>query len=237
MKKLLILALALLTAAACSPSKIASKSEPKWSTETDSARRRDISQPVVKSTSLWRSNAELTSVYNDHRARHVGDLVTVIVSETSEASREASTNLGRDSSVSAGISTMLGAPSHLGAPDLWGNGFNFSPNVAASTGNSFKGGGSSKRKESLKSMVAARVMEILPDGNFLVEGRRQVDVNDEVQFLYVKGIARPVDISPYNTISSSALADAEILYDGSGAITSDLKPGWGYRILSAIWPF
>ena len=221
---------------ACAQSKYTSKFQ-RPEEPTAASREKDIPEPGVKNTSLWNRNAELTRAYDDHRARRVGDLVTVIVSETSQATREASTNLAHDTGVDAGVTGFLGAPTHMGMPGLWGKGKDFSPSVGAKTSNSFKGSGSTSRKESLTTIVAARVMEVLPDGNFVVEGRREVNVNDESQFLYVHGIARPVDISPNNTISSSSLADAEILYDGTGAISSSQKPGWMYRVLSAVWPF
>jgi flagellar L-ring protein precursor FlgH len=197
----------------------------------------DRVEPAQSPTSLWNSNAALTKAYDDHRARRIGDLVTVVVSESSEASRSASTDLSRDTEMGLGIDAMLGAPDHLGLPGLFKGGNDFSPTVSASTGNSFSGGGSTSRKESLKTNVAARVMEILPDGNMVVEGRRQVEVNDDIQYIYVRGMARPVDISPNNTISSSALADAEIVYNGTGAISNEQKPGWAYRLFSAVWPF
>lgn len=236
MKRMLIIMLAATVLAGCSGSRIASRMPPHPESYKD-VRAADRTEPGLKSTSLWRPNAELTRAYDDHRARRVGDLVTVIVSETSEASKEASTSLGRNSSVDVGVDAALGLPTHLGLADIYSNGGDFSPSVKAGGTNSFKGTGSTKRKESLKTTVACRVMEILPDGNLLVEGRRQVEVNDEVQFIYVRGIARSVDISPNNAISSYALADAEILYDGTGAITSEQKPGWMYRVLSAVWPF
>lgn len=213
------------------------RSEPPWPAATPTARAMDQVEPTKSSTSLWHSGAELTKAYDDHRARRIGDLVTVVVVESSEASREASTDLGRDTEVDFGIDTMLGAPDHLGLPDLYKGGNDFSPHVAASTSNSFSGGGSTKRKETLRTNVAARVIEILHDGNMIVEGRRQVEVNNDIQYIYVRGMARPVDISPNNTISSSSLADAEIVYNGTGAIANEQKPGWGYRFFSAIWPF
>lgn len=236
MKRIFAIALAGLLLAGCSGSRIASRMPPAPESYK-SSRGADAIEPGLKPTSLWRPNAELTRAYDDHRARRIGDLVTVIVSETSEASKQASTSLGRDSSVDVGVDAAFGLPTHLGLADIYSNGGDFSPSVKAGGSNSFKGTGTTSRKESLKTTVACRVMDILPDGNLLVEGRRQVEVNDEVQFLYVRGIARPVDISPNNAISSFALADAEILYDGTGAITSEQKPGWMYRVLSAIWPF
>jgi flagellar L-ring protein precursor FlgH len=190
----------------------------------------------VQSTSLWADGSPLTGAYNDNRARRVGDLVTVLVIEQSEASREASTGLTRDSSVDAGVSAVLGAPLSLGLNHLYGSS-GFQPAVKGSASNSFKGQGTTKRKDLLRSSVAARVVNVLDDGNLVVEGRRQVTVNEENQYLFVRGIARPSDISPDNTITSVALADAQILYGGKGDLADQQKPGWLARAVASVWPF
>lgn len=210
--------------------------EPPWPPATPVARPAEETRRPHQSTSLWVDSSPLTQVLQDQRARQVGDLVTVLVIESSEASREASTGVSRDTGVSAGVSSFLGMPSHYGLPDLYKSG-GFSPEVSASTSNSFQGSGTTKRKDLLRTQVAARVVQVLDDGNLVVEGRRQVKVNEETQYLYVRGIARPTDITPDNTIPSPALADAQILYGGSGLLASQQRPGWMYRILDAVWPF
>lgn len=202
--------------------------EPPWPAPTPVARVPGPDTAPYQPTSLWVDGGPLTAVYQDHRARRVGDLVTVIVIESSEASREASTDLSRDASVNASVDNFLGV-------DLTRRGFD--PKVAASTANSFKGAGSTRRKDVLRSRVSARVVHILEDGNLVVEGRRQVKVNDETQYLFVRGIARLEDITPDNTVTSVALADAQILYGGSGSVSAQQRPGWMYRFLDAVWPF
>ncbi|MHB8766475.1 MAG: flagellar basal body L-ring protein FlgH [Deferrisomatales bacterium] len=210
--------------------------QPPWPPAAPIASRPEADARPYQPTSLWADGAALTRVYDDRRARRVGDLVTVVVVESSEASREASTGVSRDTSVSAGVDALLGAPDHLGLPNLYKSGA-FEPRVGASTANSFQGAGNTKRKDLLRTRVAARVVEVLADGNLMVEGRRQVKVNEETQYLFVRGMARPVDISPDNTVSSVALADAQILYGGSGLVSSQQSPGWMYRVLDAVWPF
>lgn len=210
--------------------------DPPWPAPTPLAPRTGPAPQAYQATSLWADGAGLTRVYSDRRARDVGDLVTVLVVESSEASREASTGMARDSSVSAGVNAMLGAPTHFGLDKLYGS-TGLEPKIEASTGNSFSGSGSTKRKDVLRTRVAARVVNVLEDGNLVLEGRRQVDVNEETQHLFVRGIARPTDITPDNTITSVALADAQILYGGTGVISSQQSPGWLYRIVDAVWPF
>lgn len=210
--------------------------EPPWPAPTPIARAPEGPRTPVQSTSLWSDSSPLTGVFDDHRARRLGDLVTVLVVESSQASREATTDMGRTSAVSADVGAFLGSPTDLGLSHLYGK-TGFQPTVKADTANSFKGAGATTRKDQLNARVAARVVNILEDGNLVLEGRRQVKVNEETQYLFVRGIARASDISPDNTVSSVALADAQILYGGNGLVASQQKPGWLYRLVEAVWPF
>ncbi|GAB4246637.1 MULTISPECIES: flagellar basal body L-ring protein FlgH [Deferrisoma] len=227
------LAVALLALGACSRPHL---QEPPWPAPTPLNRPAPAARGPQQPTSLWSEDAALTRLYRDHRAFAVGDLVTVIVVETAEASREASTDVSRQTDVSAGVSSFLGMPQHYGLPDLYKSG-GFRPSVGASTENSFQGSGATKQKDVLRMRVTARVVDVLEDGNLVIEGRRQVEVNRDTQYLFVRGIVRPKDISADNTVSSIALADAQILYGGDGLIASQQKPGWMYRVLDAVWPF
>jgi flagellar L-ring protein precursor FlgH len=204
------------------------REEPPWPAPTPIAPAARVPERPVQTTSLWVDASRLTLAYEDRRARQVGDLVTVIVTESSEASREATTDISRDSSVSAEISNLAGINLNRGG---------FEPKLGASTGNSFKGSGSTTRKDVLRTRVAARVVQVLEDGNLILEGRRQVQVNEETQYLFVRGIARPTDISPDNTVTSTDLADAQVLYGGRGLVSSQQRPGWLYRVAEAVWPF
>ena len=85
--------------------------------------------------------------------------------------------------------------------------------------------------------MSARVMNILENGNFIIEGRRQVTVNTEDQYLILTGIIRPDDIATDNTILSQYLADAKIVYTGKGVVDDKMRPGWLTRIVDWVWPF
>ncbi len=204
------------------------REEPPWPAPTPLAPSARAPDRPVQATSLWVDASRLTLAYEDRRARQVGDLVTVIVTESSEASREATTDVSRDTSVSAEISNLAGINLNRGGLE---------PKLGASTGTGFKGSGSTTRKDVLRTRVAARVVQVLDDGNLILEGRRQVRVNEETQYLFVRGIARATDISPDNTVASTDLADAQVLYGGHGLVASQQRPGWMYRVVDAVWPF
>jgi flagellar L-ring protein precursor FlgH len=233
MKRILVLSIVFLASSGCATRRI---EEPPWPIATPLTRPAETVGAARQSTSLWSDGASLTAIYDDRRARRVGDLVTVLVVEASEASREASTGVSRDASVDANVGAFLGSPLDFGLPHLYGS-TGFQPTVKAETSNSFKGQGTTKRKDVLRTRVAARVVNILEDGNLVIEGRRQVRVNEENQYLFVHGIARPIDISPTNTIASTDLAEAQVLYGGTGLLAAQQKPGWLYRVMDAVWPF
>jgi flagellar L-ring protein precursor FlgH len=107
----------------------------------------------------------------------------------------------------------------------------------ASYDSKFTGSGSTSRKENLTASLSAKVMEVLPNGNFLIEGRRNVKVNSEDQIIKVEGTVRPRDIAADNSVNSSLIADARITYTGNGVVSDQQSPGWLMNIFNKIWPF
>ena len=107
----------------------------------------------------------------------------------------------------------------------------------ASLVNSFDGSGSTDRVETMTAFMTARVMNVTTNGNLYIEGRRQIRVNNETQFIILSGLIRPTDISPNNTVLSSYIADAKIEYLGSGSVSDKQRPGWLGRIVDVVWPF
>jgi flagellar L-ring protein precursor FlgH len=107
----------------------------------------------------------------------------------------------------------------------------------ASIQNNFTGSGETTRDESMTASITARVVEVTANGNLYIQGMREIKVNNEVQFMTLSGLIRPVDISPDNTILSSYVADAKISYSGRGAVSDKQRPGWLTRVIDFIWPF
>jgi len=182
--------------------------------------------------SIWQSAS--VSLTEDLKARRRGDTVTIVISETASASKEAKTGTSRDSSVSAGIPNLVG---------LENNGFiknNFADLaklISASTNSTFKGAGSTSRQENLNATITARVVDVLPSGNLMIEGRRNIRVNEEDQIIVLEGTVRSRDIAPDNTVNSIYIADARISYSGRGIISDRQSPGWLMNIFDKIWPF
>ena len=188
----------------------------------------------VSEGSLWREHAPMGMLFGDHKARTVGDLVTVSIVEVASASKEASTQANRASSVSAGIDAVLGFE---GAVQAANPRLNPAKLVAGSLANNFDGSGRTVRSGTVTATVTAVVTAVLPNGSLVVEGSREITVNNERELIVVSGVVRPKDISPSNMVFSTALGNAKIAYYGSGIISEKQQPGWLARILDVLWPF
>lgn len=199
--------------------------------------------------SLWTPYNSRSFLFGDNKARTINDIVTVQISESSDASRNATTKLSRKSGMSSGISKFFGSPDlTFGLDNLWGKNTKaktaderveqpFQPELDATTENSFNGDGSTVRKDKFIATISAKVCEVYPNGNMLIKGNREVSINNEKQYIQLTGIIRPEDISFDNIVVSTAIADAKISISGKGVISDKQSPGFGHRAFDWIWPF
>ena len=190
--------------------------------------------------SLWAENRAV-SYYEDLRARRVGDSVTVDIVENTSSSMDANTKASRTSSIDAGISQMAG---YMRALEEANRRLNKDKDgelnnilFKASMENKFDGKGTSDRKGQVTASIGAVVTEVLPNGNLMIFGRREMKVNNEMQTIMVSGIVRPEDIDTSNRVKSTYIANARIEYTGKGVLADKQRPGWGTRILDHVWPF
>ena len=208
-------------------------------TQTSTVRTPLIEEQLVKpvpdysSGSLWQASS--SGIVDDFKARKKGDVLTIVISESASASKEAKTDTTRDTSINAGIPNFMGLQgAGVIANNLGGDMKNL---INANAASSYAGSGSTSRKESLSATLTAKIMDVLPNGNFLIEGRRNVKVNDEDQEIVLEGVVRPKDVSADNTVNSMFIADARITYTGKGIISDRQSPGWLMNIIDKVWPF
>lgn len=185
--------------------------------------------------SLWQENGHLCELFMNPKARRIGDIVTISIVESSSASNAADTNTSRSSSISASLNTLLGLENSGSFPT--GSGFDPFGSITGSTSNTFKGAGTTNRSGELAASITARVTAVLPNGNLKIFGKREITINNEQQYIALSGIIRSRDISPDNVILSTYISDAKIIYTGTGVIDDRQNPGWGARVLDAVWPF
>ena len=182
--------------------------------------------------SLW---VESTSVnpYSDVKASRVGDIVTISVVESAQASKNASTSAGRDSSLEAswtGVFETLAKNFTINGAAL--------PNYnAINFNNGFQGQGQTSRASSMTAFLTARVVHVFPNNQMVIRGAREVRTNNETQYIFVQGVIRPEDISSNNIILSTYIADARIELTGYGTVSDVQHPGWMTRVLNWVWPF
>jgi flagellar L-ring protein FlgH len=188
--------------------------------------------PLPEEGSLWSARTSVNP-YSDVKARLVGYIVTISVVESAQASKNATTKTARDSGLEAswsGIFETLAKNAVVGGAAIPStNKVNF--------GNSFDGQGATTRTSSMTAYLTARVIHVLPNGQMVIRGAREVQVNNETQYIFVQGVIRPEDVSSNNIILSTYIADARIELTGYGAVSDKQRPGWGTRILDFVWPF
>ena len=186
---------------------------------------------------IWPGDTSKNLLFEDTKAREVGDIVTVLLNETATSTATASTDTSKSSSIDLQANSVLGLPSNMGVQNFLGMGTGFNPAAKGSTTRANKGTGTVSREGSLTGTLAATITAINENGNFEISGERSVTVNNEEQLMVLTGIIRPSDINYDNTINSSLIANAAILYSGEGVVADEQRVGWLMRALSYVWPF
>ncbi|MBB4124786.1 flagellar L-ring protein precursor FlgH [Xanthomonas translucens] len=170
------------------------------------------------------------SLYSDRRARDVGDLLTITLVESTNASSTANTSITKKDAVTMATPTLLGAP-------LTVNGVNVLNN-STSGDRSFAGKGNTAQSNTMQGSITVTVMQRLPNGNLVIQGQKNLRLNQGDELVQVQGIVRAADIGSDNTVPSSKVADARIAYGGRGAVAQSNAMGWLSRFFnSRISPY
>lgn len=188
--------------------------------------------PKTQANSLWRTGAR--AFFNDQRASDIGDIVTVKINITDQASVDNTTTRSRSSAEGLSMPNMLGLESKV-ANVLPGVDTSSAVDIGSTTSTS--GAGSVDRSETINMTVAALVSKVLPNGNLVIQGRQEVRVNFEVRELLITGIIRPEDISSGNTVLHTQIAEARISYGGRGQLTQLQQARWGQQLYEILFPF
>ena len=181
--------------------------------------------------SLWRGD-RTASLFTDARANRLGDLVTVLVDESSSTDRKAETNTKKESNNNLNLANFFGNTHFLAGRSGNKGRFEFSGENEQKMSS-----GNITRQDTVVAKIPARVVKILENGLLVVEGRRAVVVNDETQTLAFSGVVRPDDIGPENTVRSTQVADAEITIVGKGVLAEKQRPGILQRIFDIFQIF
>ena len=190
--------------------------------------------PTASAGSLWtKKGADESALVSDLRAQKIGDILTVVVQETASAQSSRRTKTDTTASTKASIDKFLYSPD--GSDFLTKNGVMPSLDLGGST--NYSGGGQITNSQSVAGRAAVTVIDLLPNGNLVIEGSRLVSFSGEKQYAVLRGVIRPQDIQNGNTISSTSIADARVEFISQGAITVSEKKGWWTRFYDTINPF
>jgi len=208
--------------------------------------------PGANPGSLYSQAAYPNYLYEDTRARRIGDIVMVNIIEKADAKSKSKTSSNKDNNMNMGVTNLfnnktvdpmpLSGPLQAVGVDVGGflgmkGRVGSTPLVAARSNNQFTADGETSRESHITATIGCRVVNILPGGVMQVEGARQARINDDTQIVVVRGLVRPVDIGPDNSIQSTAMAECQIDLFGTGVLADRQKPGWLSRVLDNIWPF
>ena len=192
-----------------------------------------IGTASARADSLWAPQFR-TSLIGDKKAHAIGDIVTVVVQEANSATKDSSTSSSKNSSSDSSINSFFYSP---GASSLLTRGSNSFPALKFSSKNDFQGGGQINNSETINIRFGVVVVDVLPNKNLVVEGMRRSTVAGDSRTVILRGVVRPYDVSPANTVLSFNLADVSITFKDSGSISASQRKGWFGRFWDVLTPF
>lgn len=189
----------------------------------------NLRPPVQNTGAIYQSGYDIR-LFEDHTAKRVGDILTVTLEESTRAKKDADLDTAKDNSISVTAPNIAGIdPSILFGRDL-------SAKLASS--HEFDGKGAANQSNSLTGNITVTVVEVFPNGNMRIRGEKRVTLNDGSEYIRLSGIVRAIDIDVSNTIPSTKVADATIMYTGDGAVADASRLGWFAKFFfSPMFPF
>jgi flagellar L-ring protein precursor FlgH len=187
-------------------------------------------QPVAlpaANGAIFQAGVNDRALFEDRRARRIGDTLTIAISERTAASRKSNTNSARASNNQFGVTSLAGLP---------GKSF-LNSNLNATSDFSFDGSGESASNNDFNGVITVTVIEVLANGNLQISGEKQLGINQGAEFIRFSGIVNPLHLTSSNTVSSTLVADARIEYRANGALDSAQVMGWLSRFFLNFLPF
>jgi flagellar L-ring protein precursor FlgH len=184
--------------------------------------------------SIYQAGFE-SNLYGDRKAFRVGDIITITLNERTQASKNASSQIQKDSSTDLSLTSLFGGGVSTKNPLTNGN---LSLGAEYSGSRETDGSGEAGQSNSLTGSITVTVAEVLPNGILVVRGEKWMTLNTGDELIRIAGMVRSDDVATDNTVSSTRIADARITYSGTGAFANASQPGWLDRFfLSPLWPF
>ncbi len=154
------------------------------------------------------------SLFSDQKANRIGDAITIVVLESSQASNNAETSTGKKSDLGFNATGSVGSSTIPSA------------DIGIGSNNDFTGSGSTKTTGMVQTKISATIDSVLANGNLVIKGSRRISINGEEQTVFIKGVVRSSDIQADNSVYSYNISEAEIVFEGNGMIDNAQHPGW-----------
>ena len=182
-----------------------------------------------------------TNLYDDRKAYRVGDIITITLSERTQASKKAGSSMSKDSSAKLGLTSLFGGGVSIDNPSTSLNPLkaeDLSLDVGYSGTRDTDGESDANQSNSLTGSITVTVAEVLPHGILAVRGAKWMTLNTGDELVRIAGLVRADDIATDNTVSSTRIANARITYSGTGAFADASQPGWFDRFfMNPLFPF
>lgn len=226
--KLLLSALfagiALMTLSACTVTQNAKPGDAEYAPVSAPA----MLAPPPSDGGIYRSGGGL-SLFEDKRARRIGDVITIVLSENTSSSKKADTAIKKDDSINIDAGLVLGGVPRKGQLNM---------ETSVNPTRDFSGESSADQSNKLTGTITVMVADVLPNGLLEVRGEKWMTLNRGEEFIRIRGYVRPEDVLPDNTIASTKVADVRIAYSGTGELAQANRQGWLSRFFSSeFWPF
>jgi flagellar L-ring protein precursor FlgH len=187
---------------------------------------------IGRPQSLWHDDSS-KSMFADKRASGVGDIITILVQENSTANKNNGTQTEKKSSLTAAITSFLYSPASSSLLTQGGQ----LPAVAYNSDIKHDGSGAINNSENIIAKIAVRVVDVLPNRNLIIEGKRETSFSGERQTILLHGVVRSDDVTALNTVFSFNVSDATIQIIGKGTVSDSQRKGWFTRIWDKLTPF
>lgn len=183
------------------------------------------------------STAGQSNLYSDALAHSVGDLVTIVVDLQNSVEKDQNTTTAKATAVDAVLNALLYPPNGTSRGFQFLNNKGQPPTTSWNSSQTFNGGGTVKNTEATSTTIQARVVGVMPNGVLQIAAKRLSKAGDEDTVMILTGLVRPEDLSTTNTISSSMVADLQIVQKGKGTLTEDQRKGWLTKLYEFLDPF
>jgi flagellar L-ring protein precursor FlgH len=188
----------------------------------------------AQTDAMWdRRDPKAAYLFNDYRARQVGDVLTIVVNENTGFQGQETRNLNKQTNTTASLASK-GAATLGSSPTRQ---YSVTGDNQVQSQRKFDGQANSTIDRKFSDTMTVMVVDVLPNGNLIIEGYRRRVVSREMRMLKVTGVVRPADIGPFNQIQSQYIANFNVIYEGRGPETNYSNQGWGGRIFNVLWPF